>query len=45
MRVDPAVVAVQTTSQPHEHGEMPAPAPADQAPSESASEGMREAFT
>ncbi len=45
MRVDPAVVAVQTTSQPHEHGEMPAPAPADEAPSESASEGMREAFT
>ncbi len=45
MRVDPAVVAVQTTSQPHEHGEMPAPAPADEAPSESASEGMWEAFT
>jgi 3-oxoacyl-[acyl-carrier-protein] synthase-3 len=45
MRVDPAVVAVQTTSQPHEHGEMPAPAPADETPSESASEGMREAFT
>ncbi|SES77730.1 3-oxoacyl-ACP synthase III family protein [Geodermatophilus poikilotrophus] len=45
MRVDPAVVAVQTTSQPQEHGEMPAPAPADEAPSESASEGMREAFT
>lgn len=45
MRVDPAVVAVQTPSVPHEHGEMPAPAPADETQPGSASEGMREAFT
>jgi 3-hydroxy-3-methylglutaryl CoA synthase len=45
MRVDPAVVAVQGSSAPHEHAEMPAPEPADQAQPGSASEGMREAFT
>jgi hypothetical protein len=46
MRVDPAVVAVQGSSAPHEHGaEMPAPAPADETQPGSASEGMREAFT
>jgi 3-oxoacyl-[acyl-carrier-protein] synthase-3 len=45
MRVDPAVVAVQGTSAPHEHAEMPAPTPADDAQPGSASEGMREAFT
>src|SRR3712207_379283 len=44
MRVDPAVVAVQGSSAPHEHAEMPAPEPADQAQPGSASEGMREAF-
>ena len=44
MRVDPAVVAVQTQSVPHEHAaELPAPAPAGES-SESASEGMRQAF-
>ena len=42
MRVDPAVVAVQGSSAPHEHAEMPAPAPS--AGTETASEGMREAF-
>jgi 3-hydroxy-3-methylglutaryl CoA synthase len=46
MRVDPAVVAVQGSSAPHEHGAgMPTPAPADETQPGSASEGMREAFT
>jgi 3-hydroxy-3-methylglutaryl CoA synthase len=43
MRVDPAVVAVQGSTAPHEHGgEMPAPT--SSSGTETASEGMREAF-
>jgi 3-oxoacyl-[acyl-carrier-protein] synthase-3 len=44
MRVDPAVVAVQTPSVPRERGaELPAPVPS--AANETASEGMQQAFT